>query len=162
RMMPIIQSATASCMSPVFLGTCTPITTNAELPFMEEAPCKRGLFFYVFRTGLKNKRSASLDLFERSTRLYNSVPSMTALPFMLVALLVLTIGYRYYSAFIAAKVLVLDPDRTTPAHIHADGANYDPTNKWVLMGHHFAAIAGAGPLIGPVLAAQFGFLPGYL
>src|SRR5437762_1367820 len=87
---------------------------------------------------------------------------MHALPFMVAALCVLAIGYRYYSAFIAAKVLVLDPSRTTPAHIHADGSNYDPTNKWVLLGHHFAAIAGAGPLIGPVLAAQFGFLPGYL
>src|SRR5882762_6803243 len=87
---------------------------------------------------------------------------MHALPFMIGALCVLTIGYRYYSAFIAAKVLVLDPQRVTPAHIYQDGSNYDPTNKWVLMGHHFAAIAGAGPLIGPVLAAQFGFLPGYL
>jgi carbon starvation protein len=87
---------------------------------------------------------------------------MHALPFMIGALCVLAIGYRYYSAFIAAKVLALDPNRVTPAHIHQDGHNYDPTNKWVLMGHHFAAIAGAGPLIGPVLAAQFGFLPGYL
>src|SRR5882762_752810 len=87
---------------------------------------------------------------------------MHALPFMIGALCVLTIGYRYYSAFIAAKVLVLDPQRVTPAHIYQDGSNYDPTNKWVLMGHHFAAIAGAGPLIGPVLAAQFGFLPGFL
>src|SRR5882762_2189332 len=87
---------------------------------------------------------------------------MHALPFMIGALCVLTIGYRYYSAFIAAKVLTLDPTRVTPAHVFKDGSNYDPTNKWVLMGHHFAAIAGAGPLIGPVLAAQFGFLPGYL
>jgi carbon starvation protein len=81
---------------------------------------------------------------------------------MLAALCVMTIAYRYYSAFIAAKVLAIDATRTTPAHTHADGANYDPTNKWVLMGHHFAAIAGSGPLIGPVLAAQFGFLPGFL
>src|SRR5947208_2885122 len=87
---------------------------------------------------------------------------MHALPFMIGAICVLTIGYRYYSAFIAARVLALDPIRPTPAHIHNDGSNYNPTNKWVLMGHHFAAIAGAGPLIGPVLAAQFGFLPGYL
>ncbi len=81
---------------------------------------------------------------------------------MLGALCVLAIGYRYYSAFLAARVLALDPKRVTPAHRHADGANFDATNKWVLMGHHFAAIAGAGPLIGPVLAAQFGFLPGFL
>ena len=81
---------------------------------------------------------------------------------MLGALCVLAIAYRYYSAFLSAKVVCLDPHRTTPAHVHYDGSNYDPTNRWVLFGHHFAAIAGAGPLIGPVLAAQFGFLPGFL
>ncbi len=81
---------------------------------------------------------------------------------IIVVLLVLAIAYRYYSAFIAAKVLALDDARETPAHTMKDGQNYDPTNKWVLFGHHFAAISGAGPLIGPVLAAQFGFLPGLL
>ncbi len=81
---------------------------------------------------------------------------------MLGALCVLAIAYRFYSAFLASKVAMLDDTRTTPAHIHNDGQNYVPTNKWVLFGHHFAAITGAGPLIGPVLAAQFGFLPGYL
>jgi carbon starvation protein len=74
----------------------------------------------------------------------------------------MAIAYRYYSAFIASKVLALDDTRITPAHRFEDGQNYLPTNKWVLFGHHFAAIAGAGPLIGPVLAAQFGFLPGFL
>ena len=87
---------------------------------------------------------------------------MHAVTFMVAALCVLAIGYRYYSAFLATKVLVLDAERRTPAHVLADGSNYHPTNKWVLFGHHFAAITGAGPLIGPVLAAQFGFLPGYL
>ncbi|MFO0677240.1 MAG: carbon starvation protein A [Polyangiaceae bacterium] len=86
---------------------------------------------------------------------------MNAAWWMLTALLVLAIGYRYYSAFLAAKVLVLDDTRTTPAHTLEDGQNFHPTNKWVLFGHHFAAITGAGPLIGPVLAAQFGFYPGY-
>ena len=81
---------------------------------------------------------------------------------MLTALAVLALAYRYYSAFIAAKVLCLDDARITPAHTLNDGHNFHPTNKWVLFGHHFAAITGAGPLIGPVLAAQFGFLPGYL
>src|SRR5262245_43789027 len=81
---------------------------------------------------------------------------------MLAAVCVVAIGYRYYSAFIATKVLVLDGARTTPAHRLEDGHNYVPTNKWVLFGHHFAAITGAGPLIGPVLAAQFGFLPGLI
>jgi carbon starvation protein len=70
--------------------------------------------------------------------------------------------YRFYSSFLAAKVLALDSRRITPALRLNDGVDYDPTNKWVLFGHHFAAIAGAGPLIGPVLAAQFGYLPGFL
>jgi len=74
----------------------------------------------------------------------------------------MAIAYRYYSAFIAAKVVALDDQRETPAHALHDGQNYQPTNRWVLFGHHFAAISGAGPLIGPVLAAQFGFLPGFL
>jgi carbon starvation protein CstA len=81
---------------------------------------------------------------------------------MLGALAVLAIGYRYYSAFLAARVLCLDDSRTTPAHTKEDGQNFHPTSRWVLFGHHFAAISGAGPLIGPVLAAQFGFYPGFL
>ncbi len=87
---------------------------------------------------------------------------MNALPLILFFLAVIAIGYRYYSAFLAAKVMALDPARTTPAHRFADGQNYVATNKWVLFGHHFAAISGAGPLIGPVLAAQFGYMPGLL
>lgn len=87
---------------------------------------------------------------------------MNAFPLLLTALAVMAIAYRYYSAFIAAKVVALDDTRRTPAHVLNDGQNYLPTNKWVLFGHHFAAISGAGPLIGPVLATQFGFLPGYI
>ncbi len=87
---------------------------------------------------------------------------MNALPIMVVVLCVLAIAYRYYSAFLAAKVAALDDSRTTPAHELNDGQNYHPTNKWVLFGHHFAAISGAGPLIGPVLAAQFGYAPGLI
>jgi carbon starvation protein len=87
---------------------------------------------------------------------------MNAFPFMLGTLCVLAIAYRTYGAFLAAKVAALEPSRLTPAHTLNDGTNYHPTNKWVLFGHHFAAITGAGPLIGPVLAAQFGFLPGFL
>src|SRR5512135_272447 len=87
---------------------------------------------------------------------------MNAVPIVIGSCLFLALAYRYYSAFIAAKVLTLDDRRVTPSHTLKDGANYHPTNKWVLFGHHFAAISGAGPLIGPVLAAQFGFLPGYL
>jgi len=87
---------------------------------------------------------------------------MNALPLILIALLVMAIAYRYYSAFIAAKVVALNDTRITPSHEFNDGQNYHPTNKWVLFGHHFAAISVAGPLIGPVLATQFGFLPGFL
>ena len=87
---------------------------------------------------------------------------MNSLTLIIAGLCVMAIGYRYYSAFIAAKVLTLDSSYITPAHRFNDGQNYHPTNKWVLFGHHFAAIAGAGPLIGPVLAAQFGYLPGFL
>ncbi|HMC63515.1 MAG TPA: carbon starvation protein A [Gemmataceae bacterium] len=85
-----------------------------------------------------------------------------AMPILLGALCVLAIAYRYYSAFLAAKVAALDDSRPTPAHKHYDGQNYHPTNKWVLFGHHFAAISGAGPLIGPVLAIQYGYMPGLL
>src|SRR5271168_3680487 len=72
------------------------------------------------------------------------------------------LGYRFYSKFIAAKVLALDPRRATPAERLENGRDFVPTNKWVVFGHHFAAIAGPGPLVGPVLAAQFGYLPGTL
>ncbi len=87
---------------------------------------------------------------------------MNALYIILPALCLMAIAYRYYSAFLAAKVAVLDDLRVTPAHTKYDGHNYHPMGRWVLFGHHFAAITGAGPLIGPVLAAQFGFLPGLL
>src|SRR5947207_1489697 len=85
-----------------------------------------------------------------------------AMPVLVTVLCVLAIAYRYYSAFLAAKVACLDDSRITPAHELNDGQNYHPTNRWVLFGHHFAAISGAGPLIGPVLAVQFGYMPGLL
>lgn len=87
---------------------------------------------------------------------------MRALYVILPILGILTIAYRYYSGFIAARVLVLDDSRPTPAHVRPDRHNYHATTRWVLFGHHFAAIAGAGPLIGPVLAAQFGYAPGLI
>jgi len=87
---------------------------------------------------------------------------MNALVLIVISACVFAIAYRYYSAFIAAKVLALNPESKTPAVRLNDGREYVPTNKWVLFGHHFASIAGAGPLIGPVLAAQFGYLPGFL
>ncbi|MBI5241444.1 MAG: carbon starvation protein A [Elusimicrobia bacterium] len=87
---------------------------------------------------------------------------MNALTLLVAALLVYALAYRFYSAFLMAKVLCADDSRTTPAHSLENGYDYKPTNRWVLFGHHFAAIAGAGPLVGPVLAAQFGYLPGYL
>src|SRR6059058_1540191 len=97
---------------------------------------------------------------------YASTPEgrivLHAMPVMVVVLCCLAIAYRYYSAFLAAKVAALDDSRVTPAHRFNDGPNYHPTNKWVLFGHHFAAISGAGPLIGPVLAIQYGYMPGLI
>jgi carbon starvation protein len=87
---------------------------------------------------------------------------MRALYIILPILCVLAIAYRYYSAFIAARIMALDDSRRTPAHVKNDGHNYHPTHRLVLFGHHFAAITGAGPLIGPVLAAQFGYAPGLI
>src|SRR5262245_47882595 len=87
---------------------------------------------------------------------------MHAMPLMIAVLCCLTIAFRFYSRFLATRVAALDDSRVTPAHTMYDGQNYDPTNKWVLFGHHFAAISGAGPLIGPVLAIQFGYLPGLI
>src|SRR5215472_2658762 len=72
------------------------------------------------------------------------------------------VGYRFYAAFIAARAMALDNRRATPAERLRDGHDFEPTNKWIVMGHHFAAIAGPGPLVGPTLAAQFGYLPGAL
>ncbi len=88
--------------------------------------------------------------------------SVSSIWIVTAALCVYFIAYRFYSKFIADKVLRLDDSRLTPAVRHNDGMDYVPTNKWVLYGHHFAAIAGAGPLVGPVLAAQMGYLPGTL
>jgi len=82
--------------------------------------------------------------------------------FVLAAACCYLVAYRLYSAFIAAKLLALDNTRATPAERRDDGRDFVPTNKWVLFGHHFAAIAGPGPLVGPTLAAQFGYLPGTL
>jgi carbon starvation protein len=81
---------------------------------------------------------------------------------VVAALCIYFIAYRFYALFIANKVLGVDPTRQTPAYRHNDGLDYVPTNRYVLFGHHFAAIAGAGPLVGPVLAAQMGYLPGTL
>jgi carbon starvation protein len=87
---------------------------------------------------------------------------MNTLPILLGALCIYALAYRYYSAFIAAKAVALDDRRITPARAFEDGHNYVRSPRWVLFGHHFAAIAGAGPLVGPTLAAQFGFAPGFL
>ena len=92
----------------------------------------------------------------------NRGESVNSLWFVTAAVCVYALGYRFYSAFVAARVLVLDGSRATPAERFDDGRDFVPTNRWVVFGHHFAAIAGPGPLIGPTLAAQFGYLPGTL
>ena len=75
---------------------------------------------------------------------------------------IFVLGFRFYGKFIAVRVMALDDRRATPAERLQDGQDFEPTNKWILLGHHFAAIAGPGPLVGPTLAAQFGYLPGTL
>src|ERR1700759_4355826 len=81
---------------------------------------------------------------------------------LIAALCSYAIGYRFYSKWIAARVLALDDRRATPCEVKDDGKDFVKTNKWIVFGHHFAAISGPGPLVGPVLAAQFGYLPGTL
>ncbi len=88
--------------------------------------------------------------------------TIDAIWFVIAAVSVYAVGYRFYSSFIATKVLALDESRLTPAARINDGRDFVPTNRWIVFGHHFAAIAGPGPLIGPTLAAQFGYLPGTL
>ena len=87
---------------------------------------------------------------------------MNAMPLILIALAFFAIAYRFYYGFIVAKVAVINSSNETPAKRLYDGQNYYPMNRWVLFGHHFAAIAGAGPLVGPVLATQFGYFPGFI
>jgi len=88
--------------------------------------------------------------------------SVSSVWFLVAALCVYALGFRFYSRFLAERVFRLDPDAATPARRLRDGRDFVPTNRWVVFGHHFAAIAGPGPLVGPILAAQFGYLPGTL
>src|SRR5690242_6189300 len=93
---------------------------------------------------------------------FNRGESINAMWFIVAAICIYALGYRFYSAFLAAKVFALDSTRATPAERFSDGRDFVPTNRWIVFGHHFAAIAGPGPLFGPTLAAQFGYLPGTL
>ncbi len=103
-----------------------------------------------------------LGAFALATIALHRGEQINALWLVVAAVSTYAVGYRFYSSFIAAKVLALDPLRATPAERLDNGRDFVPTNKWVVFGHHFAAIAGPGPLVGPVLAAQFGYLPGTL
>ena len=105
---------------------------------------------------------AVLGAFALGTVALQRGEAINALWIVVAAVAIYLVAYRYYSLFIATKVMQLDPTRATPAVLNNDGLDYVPTNKHVLFGHHFAAIAGAGPLVGPVLAAQMGYLPGTL
>lgn len=87
---------------------------------------------------------------------------MNAVTIVVASACILMIAYRLYGTFMTVKVLKLNDKEKTPAHELNDGKDYVPTNKWVTFGHHFAAIAAAGPLVGPILAAQFGYLPGLI
>ena len=87
---------------------------------------------------------------------------VNALWLIVASVCVFAVAWRFHSSWLTAKVLTLDETRATPAVVHEDGKDYVQTNKWIVFGHHFAAIAGPGPLVGPVLAAQFGYLPGMI
>src|SRR5712672_3214127 len=106
--------------------------------------------------------AAALGALALATIALHRGEQINALWLVTAAVCTYALGYRFYSKFIAAKVLALDPQRATPAERLENGRDFVPTNKWVVFGHHFAAIAGPGPLVGPVLAAQFGYLPGTL
>ncbi len=103
-----------------------------------------------------------LGAFALATIALHRGEQINAMWLVVAAVATYAVGYRFYSSFIAAKVLAIDPRRATPAERLDNGRDFVPTNKWVVFGHHFAAIAGPGPLVGPVLAAQFGYLPGTL
>src|SRR5438045_7515943 len=105
---------------------------------------------------------AALGALSVATIAWRRGEAINAIWLVAAALCTYALGYRFYSKFIAAKVLTLDAMRATPAERLENGRDFIRTNKWVVFGHHFAAIAGPGPLVGPVLAAQFGYLPGTL
>jgi len=93
---------------------------------------------------------------------FNRGESINSMWIVVAAACVYLVSYRFYGKFIATKILMLREDRATPAERLRNGHDFEPTNKWIVFGHHFAAIAGPGPLVGPTLAAQFGYLPGTL
>jgi carbon starvation protein len=103
-----------------------------------------------------------LGAFALATIALHRGEEINAMWLVVAAVATYAVAYRFYSSFIAAKLLAIDPLRATPAERLENGRDFIPTNKWVVFGHHFAAIAGPGPLVGPVLAAQFGYLPGTL
>jgi len=105
---------------------------------------------------------AGLGAFAYATLALRRGEPISSAYLLLAALCTYAIGYRFYSKWIAAKVLMLDDRRATPCEVHEDGREFVRTNRWIVFGHHFAAISGPGPLVGPVLAAQFGYLPGTL
>src|SRR3954467_2419236 len=105
---------------------------------------------------------AALGALALATLALHRGEAISAMWLVVAALCSYALGYRFYSKFVAARVLALDAMRATPAERLENGRDFVRTNKWVVFGHHFAAIAGPGPLVGPVLAAQFGYLPGTL
>ncbi|MDU4093481.1 MAG: carbon starvation CstA family protein, partial [Pantoea sp.] len=112
------------------------------------------------KTGLIWLAVALIGAFAFAMLAINRGEPVNAVWLVVAAVACYSIAYRFYSLFIARNIFELNDNRITPAERYNDGLDYVPTNKWVLFGHHFAAIAGAGPLVGPILAAQMGFLPG--
>ncbi len=124
---------------------------KTNLPVKSRNPILKTLIWIV--VALAGGISLSIIALQRDEQI-------NAVWFIVASLATYAVGYRFYSRFIANKIFKLDKMRATPAERYNDGKDFVPTNKWVLYGHHFAAIAGAGPLVGPVLAAQMGYLPG--
>src|ERR1041384_3616007 len=115
-------------------------------------PAAKGFWFLV----------ALLAAWAYGTRSFARGEPVNSAYILIAAFCTYAIGYRFYSKWIAVRVLMLDDRRATPCEVHDDGKDFCKTNKWIVFGHHFAAISGPGPLVGPVLAAQFGYLPGTL
>ena len=129
--------------------------SSRSRPKLEESTPNNGIKSKLLWAGIVALGAVSFGIIALSRG-----ETISAAWLVIAALCTYFIAYRFYSLFIAKKVLGVDPTRQTPAFRHNDGLDYVPTNRYVLFGHHFAAIAGAGPLVGPVLAAQMGYLPG--
>ena len=139
------------------MKTGTAVLTKGKNSGITQVTIVKKWLKILFWTGLSLLGAGAL-----ATIALNRSEHISALWFVTATLCVFAVSYRFHSKWLMAKVLALDDTRATPAVVRDDGKDFVPTNRWIVFGHHFAAIAGPGPLVGPVLAAQFGYLPGTL